>query len=240
MIKFFRKIRQRLLSENRLGKYFLYAIGEIVLVVIGILIALQINNWNETQRNKAFERETLAQIQTNLVKDKTTLEIINKNFKRAIRSSNKILESDWDPQDKDSLKYWLAHIVRFDRFQPLTNAYEVAKSRGLDLISNKELRFLLGTYYDDEAQHAIKSIEDIELSFTDDWLPIMRQEALDMKFGQFVQVKDESMFYGDSSAITILKLNRDNYGGGSHRIEQVMGTIETIQDLIEKELSVTP
>ena len=50
MIKFFRKIRQKLLTENRFSKYLLYAIGEIVLVVIGILIALQINNWNETRK----------------------------------------------------------------------------------------------------------------------------------------------------------------------------------------------
>ena len=54
MIKFFRKIRQRLLSENKLSKYFLYAIGEIVLVVMGILIALQINNNNELNLNNNF------------------------------------------------------------------------------------------------------------------------------------------------------------------------------------------
>jgi len=47
MIKFFRKIRQQLLAENKFTKYLIYAIGEIVLVVIGILIALSINNWNE-------------------------------------------------------------------------------------------------------------------------------------------------------------------------------------------------
>ena len=47
MIKFFRKIRYDLMEKNKTGKYFKYAIGEIVLVVIGILIALQINNWNE-------------------------------------------------------------------------------------------------------------------------------------------------------------------------------------------------
>ena len=54
MIKFFRKIRQRLLSESKFSKYLLYAIGEIILVVIGILIALQINNWNE---NKKLQKE---------------------------------------------------------------------------------------------------------------------------------------------------------------------------------------
>jgi hypothetical protein len=47
MIKFFRHIRRSLLEQNKMGKYFKYAIGEILLVVIGILIALSINNWND-------------------------------------------------------------------------------------------------------------------------------------------------------------------------------------------------
>ena len=50
MLKFFRSIRRQLLNENKTGKYFRYAIGEILLVVIGILIALQINNWNEGRK----------------------------------------------------------------------------------------------------------------------------------------------------------------------------------------------
>jgi len=49
MIKFFRKIRKNLLNEGKATRYFKYAIGEIILVVIGILIALRINNWNETK-----------------------------------------------------------------------------------------------------------------------------------------------------------------------------------------------
>ena len=58
MIKFFRRIRQQLLTENNLAKYLLYAIGEIILVVIGILIALQINNWNTSKiesKNKEID-----------------------------------------------------------------------------------------------------------------------------------------------------------------------------------------
>ena len=65
MIKFFRKIRQNLLMENKTSKYFKYAIGEIVLVVIGILIALQINNWNE----KSKEKTKLKMILTSVYKD---------------------------------------------------------------------------------------------------------------------------------------------------------------------------
>jgi sensor domain CHASE-containing protein len=55
MIKFFRKIRQNMIKENKVSKYLLYAIGEIVLVVIGILIALQINNQNEFRKQKLVE-----------------------------------------------------------------------------------------------------------------------------------------------------------------------------------------
>ena len=62
MINFFRKIRQKLLSENKFSIYMLYAIGEIVLVVIGILIALQINNWNEFKKERVKEQKILASL----------------------------------------------------------------------------------------------------------------------------------------------------------------------------------
>jgi hypothetical protein len=67
MIKFFRKIRFNLMEQNKTSRYFKYAIGEIILVVIGILIALQINNWNESRKSKTFETEILTQIQANLI-----------------------------------------------------------------------------------------------------------------------------------------------------------------------------
>ncbi|PQJ15503.1 DUF6090 family protein [Aureicoccus marinus] len=69
MLKFFRRIRQKLLSENHFSKFLLYALGEIVLVVIGILIALQINKRNEYEKNKAFKKEILEQLSAHLIKD---------------------------------------------------------------------------------------------------------------------------------------------------------------------------
>ena len=70
MIKFFRKIRQNLLTENKFSKYLLYAIGEIVLVVIGILIALGINNWNENNKLEELKQVYYQQILKDLKKDK--------------------------------------------------------------------------------------------------------------------------------------------------------------------------
>ena len=66
MIKFFREIRQKLVSENKLSKYLLYAVGEIVLVVLGILIALQINNWNEKRKNQSKVNELLVKVREEL------------------------------------------------------------------------------------------------------------------------------------------------------------------------------
>ena len=74
MIKFFRKIRQRLVSENKFSKYLIYAIGEIVLVVVGILIALQINNWNENQKINDTVQNYYNQLLQDLNKDKVYIE----------------------------------------------------------------------------------------------------------------------------------------------------------------------
>lgn len=70
MIKLFRNVRQRLLTENRFKKYLLYAIGEIILVVIGILIALQINNWNENNKLEDKKQGYYLQLLDDLNKDK--------------------------------------------------------------------------------------------------------------------------------------------------------------------------
>lgn len=67
MIKFFRKIRQRLLTESNFSKYMLYAIGEVLLVVIGILIALQINTWNEESKDRRLETDYLVNLKKELV-----------------------------------------------------------------------------------------------------------------------------------------------------------------------------
>ena len=69
MIKFFRKIRQNLLYEGKTSKYFKYAVGEILLVVIGILIAISINNWNEQRKDILQEQKILLQLKSNFNKN---------------------------------------------------------------------------------------------------------------------------------------------------------------------------
>ncbi|MFT5217503.1 MAG: hypothetical protein ACI83H_002642 [Glaciecola sp.] len=79
MIKFFRKIRQNLLLQNKISKNLLYAIGEIILVIIGILFALQINNWNEVQKQAVKIENIYANIQSDL---KTDIDEFDKIIKK--------------------------------------------------------------------------------------------------------------------------------------------------------------
>ena len=66
MIKFFKSIRQELVMKNDTSKYFKYAIGEVVLVMVGILLALQVNNWNNTRAKKQLEKTVLLQLKEDL------------------------------------------------------------------------------------------------------------------------------------------------------------------------------
>jgi hypothetical protein len=93
MIKFFRKIRQRLLTENKFSKYLLYAIGEIILVVIGILIALQINNWNEKRKENATINTYLKGIMADLNNDTKRFDLISQNLNEQIKNNSKVFEN---------------------------------------------------------------------------------------------------------------------------------------------------
>ena len=148
MIKFFRQIRKSMIKENRTTKYLLYAIGEIALVVIGILIALNINNNNESFKLKQKELILLTEMQQNLKQDLLRLNSILIKNKERIRS-NEIVKLSLETKSPfhDSLKYHFGNT--FGNFQLTENtaAWENLKSIGLDLISNDSLRNSLAYLY---------------------------------------------------------------------------------------------
>ncbi|MBT8180141.1 MAG: hypothetical protein KJO53_00990 [Eudoraea sp.] len=159
MLKFFRRIRQQLLTQNKLSKYLLYAIGEIILVVIGILIALNINNRNEASKLKYKELVLLTEIKQNLKQD---INLLNSNLianKERIRS-NEIVKFSLETKStfNDSLKYHFGNIFGNFRFTENNSAWENLKSIGLDLISNDSLRNSLSNLYSTKYGY----IEDVE------------------------------------------------------------------------------
>lgn len=154
MIKFFRHIRKSLIQENNMGKYFKYAIGEIVLVVIGILIALQINNWNEKRLNSNKETAVLANIHKEFKQNKIQLDSVVSLHKRAYKNCGKIIKffpikEKPEPAVLDSLStqlWWSYGGVTFNPSQTSINSLESTSS--FDIIKNETLRDLLISWND--------------------------------------------------------------------------------------------
>src|SRR6056297_3325216 len=143
MIKFFRKIRQKLLTENKLSKYFLYAIGEIILVVFGILIALQINNWNERQKDFAKEQLILKQLRSEYTSNLNQLDekILMRN--EGLVACNILLNQIDNPQlvNADEFYKSIWQIVRDPTFDPIVN--DIIGSEKMRLIQDQKLVELL-------------------------------------------------------------------------------------------------
>jgi hypothetical protein len=142
MTRFFSKIRYKLAAENKVVRYMRYAIGEILLVVIGILIALQVNNWND-KRKKENERKMLIE---SLISDfKTTRERIASSdaiFEQSIQRTSRFLSLSYTDNTEvsvDSLQYYLAGAFNMPTFEPMLTTYNQAVSTGqIALIKNKE------------------------------------------------------------------------------------------------------
>jgi len=153
MIKFFRKIRQNLLSEGKTTKYFKYAIGEIVLVVIGILIALQINNWNEEKKYQKQLKIKMNSLLGDIGEDALQLKSLIKNLEQQNRAADHIIpimESE-RKSIKDSLKF----ILDFNSFTttPIisqqNDTWDFLSANGkLSELEDQELVNLLKDYYD--------------------------------------------------------------------------------------------
>lgn len=144
MIKFFRHIRQRMIKENRMSKYLLYAIGEIVLVVIGILIALQINTWNIDRTNRFQEQQILQQL--SIEYQENLKEIEAKNYLRTgmIAAIKKIfyhIDNGIGDYPLDSLHMQLNRTGTTPTFNVSSGVTDELLSSGkLYLIQNAELK----------------------------------------------------------------------------------------------------
>jgi hypothetical protein len=146
MIKLFRKTRQKLLLEGKAGKYFKYALGEIFLVMIGILLALQVNDWNERRKGTILEQKILVQLKSEYEANFMQLEekIFMRN--RAIEASQNLLNFVDNPESFDEETFYTSwwHIMIDPTFDPIKN--DIIGTDKLQLIQNEKLVSLLSNW----------------------------------------------------------------------------------------------
>jgi len=215
MIKFFRKIRYDLLEKNKTGKYLKYAIGEIVLVVIGILIALQINNWNEEKKNDRLEAEYYCRLLEDIEQDIEQISQLIKSAEERLKASNQavrllLLEN---PRRMDvGNQISLATKAVYIDFRPNNSAFEDLKSGAkLNIIDDKNVIEALNTYYNN--LESLKSIimvngnnaVNVLYAHKDNFINGENQAS--MKYGRFKDGMEQDVYQsiGIDSLSTISK-----------------------------------
>ena len=180
MLRFFRQIRQRLLTENRFSKYLLYAIGEILLVMIGILLALQVNNWNEA---RIRDNERIELVNTLTTHFKSQIEFLEASIRRGeddakkLNRAIKMIESQNLTMPIDSLKKHIsATFYQTGLFLPLQKVEMAINSGRIDLIE--------GDNFDDNIA---------DLLYRNKILEKLYDEHLSMVFsGPLSEIKEEN------------------------------------------------
>ncbi len=246
MIKFFRHIRQNLLSEGKTGKpagkagrYLKYAIGEIILVVIGILIALQINNWNEERKESKLELEILSGLSSDLTNNKVKITNMISRDSIIIVGNQYILSllKDYNSSFHDSLQFSFGNINRYDVFFPQGMAYESLKSKGFHIIKNDSLRTDIIELYDETyfINSHIRDLKSELYTSTNSMLNKRLFTAKDINHkipNDFNELKKDTEFINTLSHLTAENINFQDYA--KIMLSKTMTVKNEIDNEIEK------
>ncbi len=193
------------METGKTGKYLKYAIGEIILVVIGILIALQINNWNETRKNNEKETVLVDQLLQDLNQTEADLKDVKDLFLIRANSCVAISQSYWTRKHlSDSLLFNFSIILSYRSYKPiLGTAVSLVNSGNIDLIHSKKVRKAITDYIENVNAHK-EDIKRYEESY-------YRQGVYDLK-SEF----DSYSLLGEYQKETMLKRSRSRSGLNSY------------------------
>ncbi|MEY8022151.1 DUF6090 family protein [Muriicola sp. SD30] len=137
------------MEKNKTGKYVKYAIGEIVLVVLGILIALQINNWNENRKAEEKELKLLLELKDDLIETKNDLLTDIERIPPILKLTNTLYKSILGHQisDANPIKLPQGYLLGYPILYPKLSAFEAIQSEGISIISNDKLRKEITDFY---------------------------------------------------------------------------------------------
>jgi len=195
MVKFFQRIRRKMLSQNKFTNYIIYAIGEIVLVVIGILIALQINNWSENRKARATEtvylKELLEDYEINLQKS----EEVTSRIEEVLPKLTGLLEQSALEQPTisvDSINDAFRLLNSMPAYSSTDRAYNnLIGSGDFKLITNAEIKTAIADYY--KALDIVKLVQNThEMQLVNAFQPYI-MEYLDYQAVSMIRVENYTL-----------------------------------------------
>jgi hypothetical protein len=246
MIALLRKIRHQLLQQNKVSSYLAYAFGEIFLVVIGILIALQINTWNEDRKLKLYELKMLKELRSTLEKDRSyfgsQLPRLNHKQVAASRLLRMIEEKD---ENLDTLNKYFSDL-RFDvLFQYNSGAYGSIKSGGIDKISNDSIRSKMADFYEFSIPRTEKILEKLTESDPIENALVERltkRGITTLPNGEKIirgRIVDTKVLFKEEF-LHLIQLHINNTFITKSRIESLFSSMDRIILLLDQELKSSP
>jgi hypothetical protein len=239
MIKFFRKIRQKLLTENKFSKYLLYAIGEIILVVIGILIALQINNWNENQKEKKLEQSVLKNLAQEYKANQASLKQLILTVSNCYEANDSLMElfaKDNLLLSTHNIDSLIFHSLEFDRYSPSENVLQGLLSSGkLDIIESDSLKNTLFDW-----TRVLKVAEerylDCNRKLVSDLTPYLTQNYVFKDLDQYGNLnwKEPSKFEKDKHAVFDDLVYENLIDDFMYRIDRYLKQLKELENIIKK------
>lgn len=249
MIKFFRQIRQTMIKENRASKYLLYAIGEIILVVIGILIALQINNWNQQRQHDNQETIYLEDIKRDLIFDIETLDKKTAQNETAIENVSEVItlmSSKTAYSDEDVVKLYLllTPLCGESYFIPEQGTiHQIEASSAGGYIQNKGLKDQIFRYYSTREREEKNMEQSVQLYQHNFITPHILSIGLDPAFSELAfneriefEALDMSSLLKNRQFISALFLKKAASTNQNNVYQSVQVEAEQIIALINDEL----
>ena len=246
MIHFFRTIRKKLASENKAMAYSRYAIGEIVLVVIGILIALQINNWNEEKKTSKLETKIIIELLSNLKLDLKEIQddIHYMNEINLACATMQAYLKTYDTPPDTLCK--IASILRVTpHFDPNTSGYGLLQSKGVEIISNDSLRNAISLLYERSYPY-YKRYEEERLRFHALHSEPKLLEYFKMEFGMdlanrffgnfYISEKDYKKMQKDSAFSKLLSAIAFENSSVRNRGQRTETAITNLMEFLKEEL----
>ncbi|MBK7873740.1 MAG: hypothetical protein IPJ74_25315 [Saprospiraceae bacterium] len=234
MLRFFRNIRRRLRSSGKVKNYLLYAIGEILLVVIGILIALQINNWNGNRQLKTKIDSTLLDIREDLVQDTAALKQCLVIRKQDLEAQKKVIKVLREKQPlTDQVYHDLSRVMLKRTIYLVRDGFDLLKEIGLSNLDDKTLRNSLVKYYGRNQVDIGTEIADDDFEFREAWLPYVREKFKEWDFDKVAIPIDDAEILNDPSLLTSLKMNLNNLNGTIEALETATSSAEKLIQLID-------
>ncbi len=239
MIKVFNKMRHNSTKNGNWSSYMPYVIGEIILVVAGILIALSINNWNANRKIRNLELKLLAELKDDIDQNRSDFDFNIELRDQAIISINTIIKAiEQDLPYSDSLDFHFGNMCNLSTMTLNTSSFEAIKSAGLTFISDDDLRMSITNFYEVSINYLEKLEKEYEAGqLTPRWTDYLLSNFHDTDLGETSTPNDYGKVMNDPffkellhMSLYIQEMIKDNYEAMDYQAS-------TIYSLIDLELN---